>query len=140
VTPGELYWVNLPHSNGHEQAGRRPAVVIQDDVYAGTLGTALVVPVTGQPANARFPGTVAVAPSAQNGLLRSSVVLVFQVRALDRRRFLNRIGVVEPAVLADILAELDRLTGRPPVTAALPALPPADPPEVARSSREIQFD
>jgi mRNA interferase MazF len=112
VTPGEMYWVDFPPSNGHEQAGRRPAIVIQDDSYAGALGVALVVPVTGQPANARFPGTVTVTPTAMNGLLKPSVVLVFQARALDRRRFRNRIGVVDPTVLGHIFAELDRLTGR----------------------------
>ena len=124
MTPGEMYWLEFPPSTGHEQTGRRPAVVIQDDGYAGVLGTALVVPVTGQPANARFPGTVTVAPTPRNGLLKPSVVLVFQARALDRRRFRNRIGVIEPAVLAAILTELDRLTGRPP-SSPPPTTPPA---------------
>ena len=112
MIPGEMYWVEFPPSNGHEQAGRRPAIVIQDDTFAGSLALSLVVPVTGQPANARFPGTVAITPSGQNGLLKPSVVLVFQARAMDRKRFRNRIGVLEPDVLAQIYEALDKLTGR----------------------------
>ena len=112
MIPDEVYWVEFPPSDGHEQSGRRPAVVIQDDTYAASLGVSLVVPVTGQPLNSRFPATVVVAPSGQNGLLKSSVVLVFQMRAVDRRRFRNRIGVVEVEVLAQIYQALDNLTGR----------------------------
>jgi mRNA interferase MazF len=135
-----MYWVEFPPSNGHEQAGRRPAIVIQDDSYAGSLGTALVVPVTGQPANARFPGTVTIAPTALNGLLMPSVVLAFQARAVDRRRFRNRIGVVEPAVLGQIYAELDRLTGRPsaPPQNQSPSPPPS--PSGGSAMRGIDLD
>ena len=112
MIPGEMYWVEFPPSDGHEQSGRRPAIVTQVDAYAGALGLSLVVPVTGQPLNSRFPATVVVVPSVLNGLLKPSVVLVFQTRAVDRRRFRNRIGVVEPEVLAQIYEALDKLTGR----------------------------
>jgi len=112
VTPGELYWVEFPPTDGHEQAGRRPAIVLQTDSFASSLPVTLVVPVTGQPANARFPGTVYVTPSAQNGLFKASVILAFQIRALDRRRFRNRIGVIEEQVLVEIYRQLDLLTGR----------------------------
>ena len=140
MTPGEMYWVEFPPSNGHEQAGRRPAIVIQDDSYAGSLGTCLAIPVTGQPANARFPGTVAVAPTAANGLLTLSVVLVFQARAVDRRRFRNRIGVIEPAVPVQIYAELDRLTGRS--TPLVPNPPPSPQPSASGGTavRGIDLD
>ena len=37
MTIGEVHWVELPPSTGHEQSGRRPAVIIQDDAYAGKL-------------------------------------------------------------------------------------------------------
>ena len=118
---GELYWVELPESNGHEQSGRRPALVIQDEFYAGGLSTVIAVFVTGQPANIRFPGAVAVAPSATNGLLKPSVILTPQIRSLDRRRFGKRIGVAEAAVVIAVAEALERLTGRPPVA------PPVDP-------------
>jgi mRNA interferase MazF len=112
VTPGELYWVEVPPSNGHEQSGRRPAIALQDETFAGGLPVVLVAPVTGSLANARFPATVRVRPTQENGLYKESVILVFHVRAMDRRRFGNRIGFVSPAVLAHVYDALDRLTGR----------------------------
>lgn len=34
MTIGDIHWVELPPSTGHEQSGRRPAIIIQDDAYA----------------------------------------------------------------------------------------------------------
>ncbi len=34
MTVGDIHWVQLPAANGHEQRGRRPAVILQDDHYA----------------------------------------------------------------------------------------------------------
>jgi len=113
VTPGELYWVEFPPANGHEQAGRRPAIVLQDEKYAQGAPMVFVVPVTGSLANLRFPATMRVDPSNANGLLKPSVILVFQARAIDRRRLRGRIGVIEPSVLSNLYATLDKLIGRP---------------------------
>ncbi len=60
----------------------------------------------------RFAGTTLVRPTAENGLRQASVALVFQLRAIDRRRVRERIGSVGEAVLHEILAELDKLMGR----------------------------
>ena len=118
MTPGELYWVEFPPSNGHEQSGRRPAIILLDETFAGGLPVVFVAPVTGSLANARFPATVRVGPTQENGLYKDSVILVFHVRAIDRRRLGNRIGFVSPAVLTQVHDALDRLTGRtrPPGT------------------------
>jgi mRNA interferase MazF len=112
VTPGELYWVEFPPSTGHEQAGRRPAIALQDDEYARNLSVAFVIPVTGSLANLRFPATIRIEPSDTNGLLVPSVALAFQARAVDRGRIGNRIGILDSAVLARVYDALDRLTGR----------------------------
>jgi hypothetical protein len=44
LTVGDIQWVQLPAANGHEQRDRRPAVIFQDDAYAGGLPVVLVVP------------------------------------------------------------------------------------------------
>jgi mRNA interferase MazF len=128
VTPGELFWVEFPPSNGHEQFGRRPAIVLQDDTYAKDVSVVFVVPVTGQPANLRFPATVAIEPSNANGLLKSSVALVFQARAVDRKRVGKRIGVIEASFLTRVYDALDLLTGRNRLSPVTP------PPPVSHSS------
>lgn len=104
--------MELPAADGHEQRGRRPAVVLQDDAFAGRSPVVLVVPLTTAVGTLRFSGTVLVQPTAENGLSRRSVALVFQLRAIDRRRLRERIGRVGEEVLRAIFAELDKLTGR----------------------------
>ncbi|MCS6859829.1 MAG: type II toxin-antitoxin system PemK/MazF family toxin [Abditibacteriales bacterium] len=109
---GGVWRVRLPFGGGREQAGERPAIIIQDDAFIQTLPLVLIVPLTGEMAASRFAGTLVIQPDAQNGLTISSVALVFQTRGLDKRRFLGRLGVVDAQTLDQILTLLDRLTGR----------------------------
>jgi mRNA interferase MazF len=113
VQPGELYWVLYPDTDGREQAGRRPSLVLQDDGYAQKSPLVLAIPLTTTAGVTRYPGVVFVAADARNGLSADSYAMVFQLRATDRRRFLSRIGEVSAAVLAEIYQALDKLTGHP---------------------------
>ena len=108
----EVWQVNIPFTPGHAQAGERPAVILTEDAFIPALPTLLIVPFTGSRATVRFPGTVPVQPDGQNGLTMPSVALVFQLRALDKRDFLYSPGVLDPATLDQVFAELDKLTGR----------------------------
>ena len=87
-------------------------MILQDDHYAGELPVVLVVPLTTTRAAVRFAGTTLVRPTAENGLRQVSVALVFQLRAIDRRRIQERIGSVSEEVLHEIFEELGKLTGR----------------------------
>jgi mRNA interferase MazF len=109
VKPGEVYLVRYPDSNGHEQAGRRPSIVLQDDSFAAKSPFVLALPLT-TTAVTRFPGVVFVPADAQNGLSSDSYAMVFQLRATDRRRFLSKLGEVSTAVLGQIYQALDKLT------------------------------
>jgi mRNA-degrading endonuclease toxin of MazEF toxin-antitoxin module len=60
----------------------------------------------------RFAGTTLIRPTAENGLRRVSVALVFQLRAIDRRRIQERIESVSVEVLHEIFEDLGKLTGR----------------------------
>ncbi len=108
----EVWRVHLPSVPGHTQAGIRPAVIVQEDQAMALLPTVLIVPFTGTQAAMRFPGTVLVQPDGQNGLSIPSVALVFQLTAIDRSNCLQLLGVLDPATLDQIFAELDKLTGR----------------------------
>jgi mRNA interferase MazF len=115
MRPGDVYWVELPPPNGHEQAGRRPAVVMQDDTVAVQSPMVFVVPLTTAATAKQYPGVVPVTADAANGLNQDSLALVFQFRALDRRRLRDRLGAVSPETLAALFSSLDQLTGRSPV-------------------------
>jgi mRNA interferase MazF len=113
VQPGEVYWVDFPRRNGHEQAGRRPSVVLQDDSFAARSPMVLVVPLTTKSGVTRYPGVVFVPADATNGLTADSYAIVFQFGATDRARVGDKLGEVTPAILADIYKALDQLTGHP---------------------------
>ena len=111
MSVGDIHWVNLPSVNGHEQRGRRPAVILQDDNYGDGLPVVLVIPLTTVRSAIRFAGTTFIRPTPGNGLQHESVALVFQLRAIDRR-LQERIGTVSPQVLNAIFEELGKLIGR----------------------------
>jgi mRNA interferase MazF len=107
---GDVVWVEFPVGEGRAQAGRRPAVVLQNSSAA--LPTVLVVPLSTQLDALRFPGTMLVEPDTTNGLRHSSVALVFQLRAVDRRFIGSRAGALSAAKLTEVFASLDEITGR----------------------------
>ena len=111
MTIGEIHWVELPDSGGREQAGRRPAIVMQNDDYAGSLPTVLVIPLNTAMAALRFPGTAQIKAEKQSGLRIDSVALVFQLRAIDRGRIKEKIGVASEAEMVDVRSELAKLLG-----------------------------
>ena len=108
---GEVWRVRLPTTPGHAQSGDRPALVVQNDAFTAALPTVLVVPFTGSLAAARFAGTLRLDPDGTNGLTTPSIALAFQLRAIDQRDCVQRLGAVEPATLAAIIALIGDLTG-----------------------------
>src|SRR5918996_3405505 len=76
---GDVVWITFNPQAGHEQAGRRPAVVLSPSSYNGKVGLAILCPVTSQIKN--YPFEVAI-PS---GSKLSGVILADQVKSLDWR-------------------------------------------------------
>lgn len=95
---GEIWLVELPSTNGHEQAGKRPVIVIADT----EANIVIIVPLTSNLQSLRFPHTMEVKPSKENGLNTVSIALIFQVRAIDKKRLKNKIGELEHSTLAEI--------------------------------------
>ena len=111
MSVGDIHWVDLPAANGREQQGRRPALIMQDENYGEDLPVILVAPLTTARAAGRFAGTTLVQPDSENGLTQESVVLVFQLRAIDRRRLRGGIGALTAQDVEAMYEELGRLTG-----------------------------
>ena len=98
---GDLIWINFNPQAGHEQAGRRPALVISPEAYNRKVGLALLCPITGQikgyPFEVRLPEELPV----------SGVVLADQVKSLDWKvRRAERIGGLPEAVMGEVLDKL----------------------------------
>jgi mRNA interferase MazF len=98
---GDLVWIDFDPQRGHEQAGRRPAVVLSPGIYNGRVGLALFCPVTSRVKN--YPFEVRV-PSANPV---SGVILTDQVKSLDwRARRAEFLGTLDSEVLAEVFETL----------------------------------
>jgi len=109
---GDIFVVHLPAprgTSGREQIGTRPAVVVQTDISDADLPTTIVVPITSRLKALRFPHTIKIECSPENGLQTESVLLVFQLRAIDRSRLVRKMGTLESHYVAQLEAELKAL-------------------------------
>lgn len=98
---GDAVWITLDPQAGHEQAGRRPALVLSPSAYNGRVGLALFCPITTQAKG--YPFEVPLPP----GLSVSGVVGADQIKSLDwRARKVARIGPVPEEVLQSVRLRL----------------------------------
>lgn len=111
---GEIWRVSLAVPPGDTQGREADAIVVQDAAYGRGSPMVLVTPLTDDPTAIGFPGTVHVEAHESDALDISSTAMVFQLRAIDRGRFLQKLGTLPEALLNEILGEIDRLTGRTP--------------------------
>jgi mRNA interferase MazF len=103
---GDAVWIILDPQAGHEQAGRRPALVLSPSAYNARVGLALFCPITNQAKG--YPFEVAL-PA---GVVVSGVVGADQVKSLDwRARKVIRIGPVPDEVVALVMQRLQALLG-----------------------------
>jgi mRNA interferase MazF len=89
---GDVLIVSLPATDGREQSGRRPAVAVQTDIAGEPM--LMVAPVTSNLKASRFSFTVRIEPSSENGLTESSIIMVFQMRAIDKARVVRKLGTL----------------------------------------------
>ncbi len=98
---GDLIWLRFTPQAGHEQAGRRPALVLSPRRYNTKAGLALVCPVTSRVKG--YPFEVPLPP----GLAVEGVVLADQVRSLDwRARAAEKIARVPGEVVEETIGKL----------------------------------
>ena len=97
----ELWLADLGEpKEGHEQAGQPPVVIFQTDELS-RLDTVVVIPLTKQQKRAGFANTVFI-PAQEAGQDHPSVALCHQIRVLDRRKLIHRIGRLPAERLSEI--------------------------------------
>jgi len=102
---GEIWIVEIPGLGGHEQEGRRPCIVIADT----RTSVSIIIPCTANLQALRFPYTLRLNASQSSGLATTSVALVLQLRALDKKRLMQKIGMLEKPYLEEINRALKKL-------------------------------
>ncbi len=98
---GEIWMANLNPTLGSEQAGVRPVLVLQNDRVSRYTSTVLAVPLTTNLRGEHLPSCLRV-PAAEGGLVSDSVLLGHQLRVLDQRRLLRRMGTVSRQTMAGL--------------------------------------
>lgn len=106
IKNGDIFYVELD-GVGCEQQGLRPVIIIQNDVGNRHSPTVIVAAITSQISKAKLPTHVAIKANEQNGLDRDSVVLLEQVRTLDKKRLGDLIGFVSEEEMNSIDNALD---------------------------------
>lgn len=96
---GDVCLANLASGFGHEQSGIRPVIILA----ATSTKIVVIIPITSNRDALRFPHTLALKATGQNGLMRDSVALLFHIRAIDERRIEEICGHLE----VDVLKEID---------------------------------
>src|SRR3989338_1979819 len=91
MKPGEVWTVKIPELGTHEQSGIRPAIIIA----RVTKTIATIIPCTTNQKALRFPFTCVIEPTFKNGLLNTSIALVFHIRAIDISYFSKKLGDLE---------------------------------------------
>ena len=91
VKRGEIFYADLSPVIGSEQGGIRPVIIIQNDIGNRYSPTVIVAAITSQINKAKLPIHVEIS-SEEYGLNRESVVLLEQIRTLDKRRLKEKIG------------------------------------------------
>jgi len=108
ILRGDVVWANLNPVVGHEQAGKRPIVVLSHDVFNDRSGTVIAVAVTSQEPRAAFPLTLELTSVK---LPKRSWVRISQIRTLSVQRLGNKIGRVEAEELDRIVDGLEEIIG-----------------------------
>ena len=102
VKRGEIYYADLSPVVGSEQGGVRPVLIIQNDTGNRYSPTIIAAAITSQTGKARLPTHIELPVQQECGLTKDSVVLLEQVRTLDKRRLRERMGRVDDQVMEKI--------------------------------------
>ena len=110
VKRGEIYLCDLNPVVGTEQAGIRPVLVIQIDKANKVSPHTIIIPFTTKIRDAILPSHTKI-PSGVGGLKEDSVLLCEQIRVIDKKRLIKRIGSLNDAFLNQVIESLKIILG-----------------------------
>jgi mRNA interferase MazF len=102
VRRGEIYYADLSPVIGSEQGGVRPVLIVQNDIGNKYSPTVIIAAITSQINKGKLPTHVEIGAS-DYGLPKDSVILLEQIRTIDKKRLKEKIGFLS----ADIMKQAD---------------------------------
>lgn len=91
VKRGDIYYADLSPVVGSEQGGIRPVLVVQNDIGNKYSPTVIVAAITSQINKAKLPTHIEIS-AEEYGLTKDSVILLEQIRTIDKKRLKEKIG------------------------------------------------
>ena len=106
ILRGDIVWADLNPTQGHEQSGKRPVLILSHDIFNEKSGTVIAVALTSQPQKAAFPLTLELKGKQYP---KRSWVKISQIRTLSVLRLGNKIGKVTNEELSLIIEGLNEI-------------------------------
>lgn len=101
IKRGDIYYADLSPVIGSEQGGIRPVLIVQNDVGNRFSPTVIAAAITSQQQKAKLPTHIAIGAQT-SGLSKDSVVLLEQVRTIDKKRLKEKMGTVSENSMKEI--------------------------------------
>ena len=101
VKRGDIYYADLSPVVGSEQGGIRPVLVIQNDIGNKYSPTVIAAAITSQINKAKMPTHIELG-AKDYGLNKDSVILLEQIRTIDKRRLREKIGRIDDGLMASV--------------------------------------
>lgn len=110
VTRGDIFLADLNPVVGTEQAGVRPVLVVQIDRANKVSPHTIIIPFTTKIREAILPSHTKI-PKGIGGLKEGSVLLCEQIRVIDKRRLIKKIGSLDEAYMSEVMKSLRVILG-----------------------------
>lgn len=101
IKRGELYYADLSPVVGSEQGGVRPILIVQNDTGNKYSPTIIAAAITSQINKAKLPTHIELNAN-EFGLIKDSVILLEQIRTLDKKRLKEKIGELPPVTMSKV--------------------------------------
>jgi mRNA interferase MazF len=101
IKRGEIYYADLSPVIGSEQGGIRPVLIVQNDIGNKYSPTVIAAAITSQINKAKLPTHIEIS-SQEYGLQKDSVILLEQIRTIDKKRLKEKIGHLDDELMEKV--------------------------------------
>ena len=107
VRRGDVYYADLSPVVGSEQGGIRPVLIVQNDTGNKYSPTVIAAAITSRTGKTKLPTHIEVSAGidrngAKNGLPKNSVILLEQIRTIDKKRLMERMGKLDETTMQQV--------------------------------------
>ncbi len=101
IRRGDIYYADLSPVVGSEQGGMRPVLIVQNDVGNRYSPTVIAAAITSKLGKSKLPTHIDI-PGANTGLAKDSVILLEQVRTIDKKRLKEKMGHLDEVTMSSV--------------------------------------